>query len=148
MKYSAQSWEQAKQDEKKRKNFLDGVPKKLPALTRAKRIQEKASSVGFDWENIDPVWEKVDEELEELKEAISIGNKEFIKEELGDVLFSIVNLGRFLDTSGEDALRMTISKFERRFAKVEATLKGRGRNMVDSDLEEMNQIWNDIKKSE
>jgi len=143
-----ESWEKAKQKEKKRKNFLDGVPKNLPALTRARRIQEKASHVGFDWKNIDPVWDKVHEEIGELKEAVSGGDQESIKDELGDVFFSLVNLGRFLNVSGEDALRMTITKFENRFAKVEAELKASGSSMENSTLEEMDKIWNDIKKGE
>ena len=142
------SWERAKQKEKKRKNFLDGVPKNLPALVRARRIQEKASHVGFDWNDIEPVWDKVHEEIAELKEAVACGNQESIKDELGDVFFSLVNLGRFLDVSGEDALRMTISKFENRFAKVEAKLKASGSSIENSTLEEMDKIWNDIKKGE
>ena len=143
-----QSWEQAKQKEKKRHNYLDGVPKNLPALTRARRIQEKASHVGFDWEEINPVWDKVGEEIDELKLALNSGNSESIKDELGDVLFSLVNLGRFLDISGEEALRMTISKFERRFALVEKTLKENGSSIENASLDEMDQIWNDIKKGE
>ena len=143
-----ESWERAKQKEKKRKNFLDGVPKNLPALTRARRIQEKASHVGFDWEEIAPVWDKVHEEIEELKEAVAGGNQESIKDELGDVFFSLVNLGRFLDVSGEEALRMTIAKFETRFAKVEAELKLRGSSMENSNLGEMDEIWNTVKKGE
>ena len=143
-----ESWERAKQKEKKRKNFLDGVPKNLPALTRARRIQEKASHVGFDWEEIAPVWDKVHEEIEELKEAVAGGNQESIKDELGDVFFSLVNLGRFLDVSGEEALRMTIAKFETRFAKVEAELKLRGSSMESSNLGEMDEIWNTVKKGE
>ena len=142
------SWEKAKQKEKKRKNFLDGVPKNLPALTRARRIQEKASHVGFDWKEIAPVWDKVHEEMGELKEAVLDGDQESIKDELGDVFFSLVNLGRFLDVSGEDALRMTIAKFENRFAKVETVLKARGTSMENSTLEEMDKIWNKIKKEE
>lgn len=142
------SWEKVKQKEKKRKNFLDGVPKNLPALTRARRIQEKASHVGFDWKEINPVWDKVHEEIDELKEAVANNDKDSIKDELGDVFFSLVNLGRFLDVSGEDALRMTISKFENRFAKVEEELKMRGSSMEDSNLDEMDEIWNDIKKGE
>ena len=143
-----ESWEKAKQKEKKRERFLDGVPKNLPALTRARRIQEKASHVGFDWKEIEPVWDKVHEEIDELKEAVDGGDQEFIKDELGDVLFSLVNLGRFLDVSGEDALRMTIAKFENRFAKVEKSLKNRGKSITESNLEEMDKIWEAIKVEE
>ena len=141
------SWEKAKQKEKKRKNLLDGVPKKLPALTRARRIQEKAANVGFDWKKIQPVWGKVEEELEELREVVSEKDPEKIKDEMGDVLFSLVNLSRFLEISPEDALRMTISKFENRFAKVEKELKKRGKEFSDSNLEEMDEIWNSVKKN-
>ena len=140
------SWEKAKQKEKKRENLLDGIPKKLPALTRARRIQEKAANVGFDWKEIQPVWDKVEEELTELKEVVAEKDPEKIKDEMGDVLFSLVNLSRFLDISPEDALRMTISKFENRFAKVEKELKRRGKDFSDSSLEEMDSIWNSVKK--
>jgi MazG family protein len=122
------------------------VPKKLPALTRARRIQEKAANVGFDWKEIQPVWDKVEEELTELKEVVAEKDPEKIKDEMGDVLFSLVNLSRFLDISPEDALRMTISKFENRFAKVEKELKKRGKGFSDSSLEEMDSIWNSVKK--
>ena len=141
------SWEKAKQKEKKRENLLDGVPKKLPALTRARRIQEKAANVGFDWKEIQPVWDKVEEELTELKEVVAEKDPEKIKDEMGDVLFSLVNLSRFFEISPEDALRMTISKFETRFAKVEKELKKRGKDFSDSNLEEMDEIWNSVKKN-
>ena len=98
--------------------------------------------MGFDWKNIQPVWEKVEEELEELKEVVAKKNPERIKDEMGDVLFSLVNLSRFLNISAEDALRMTISKFEMRFTKVEKELKKRGKDFSDSNLEEMDEIWN------
>ena len=140
------SWELAKQKEKKRDNILDGVPKNLPALIRARRIQEKAANVGFDWKEIQPVWDKVEEELTELKEVVDEKDPEKIKDEMGDVLFSLVNLSRFLDIIPEDALRMTISKFENRFAKVEKELKKRGKGFSDSSLEEMDSIWNSVKK--
>ena len=140
------SWEMAKQKEKKRKNILDGVPKILPALVRARRIQEKAASVGFDWKELPPILDKVDEELDELKEAVELKDPENIKDEMGDVLFSLVNLSRFLDINPENALRMSISKFEIRFAQVEKELKKRGKSLTDSTLEEMDEIWNLIKK--
>ena len=141
------SWEVAKQVEKKRENILDGVPKNLPALIRARRIQEKAANVGFDWKKLLPVIDKVDEEVAELKEAIALKDPEKIKDEMGDVLFSLVNLSRFLDINPEDALRMTISKFETRFSKVEKELKKRGKGLTDSTLEEMDEIWNLVKKN-
>ena len=140
------SWEVAKQKEKKRENILDGVPKTLPALIRARRIQEKAATVGFDWKELLPVLDKVDEEISELKEAVTLKDTENIKNEMGDVLFSLVNLSRFLHINPENALRMTISKFETRFAQVEKELKKRGKSLTDSTLEEMDEIWNLVKK--
>ena len=140
------SWEAAKQKEKQRDNILDGVPKNLPALIRARRIQEKAANVGFDWDELPPVLDKIDEEMTELKGAVALKNPENIKDEMGDVLFSLVNLSRFLDINPEDALRMTISKFETRFAQVEKELKKRGKSLTDSTLEEMDEIWNLVKK--
>ena len=140
------SWEAAKQKEKQRENILDGVPKHLPALIRARRIQEKAANVGFDWKEFSPVLDKVDEEVAELKEAMELQNPENIKNELGDVLFSLVNLSRFLDINPEEALRRTITKFETRFSQVEKELKKRGKEVTDSTLEEMDEIWNVVKK--
>ena len=140
------SWELSKQKEKARENILDGVPKKLPALIRASRIQEKAANVGFDWKELTPVINKLEEEILELKEAIELKKSENIKEEMGDVLFSIVNLSRFLDINAEDALRMTILKFESRFGQVEEELTKRGKSFSDSSLEEMDSIWNQVKK--
>ena len=118
----------------------------MPALIRASRIQEKAANVGFDWKELAPVLDKVDEEILELKEAIQLQNNLLIKEEIGDVLFSIVNLCRFLELSAEDSLRLTIKKFENRFSMVEEELKNRGKNFLDSNLEEMDEIWNEVKK--
>ena len=140
------SWEKAKQNEKRREKLLDGVPNNLPALTRARRIQEKAANVGFDWKDIQPVWGKVEEELDELRVVVKGKDPEKIKDEMGDVLFSLVNLSRFLDICPESALRMALSKFELRFAKVEKELKKRGKEFSDSSLEEMENIWNEIKK--
>ena len=141
------TWEQVKKKKKNRDSVIDGVPKHLPSLTRARRIQEKASSVGFDWKEIEPVWSKVDEEIEELKSATEENDKEHIKEELGDVLFSLVNLARFLDIDPDASLRSTILKFENRFKKVEKVLSERGKSVQESDLDEMDEIWNDIKKN-
>ena len=140
------SWEAAKQQEKQRDNILDGVPKNLPALIRARRIQEKAANVGFDWDSLPPVLDKIDEEIAELKEAVALKDPGNIKDEMGDVFFSLVNLSRFLDINPEEALRMTISKFETRFSQVEKELKKRGKLLTDSTLEEMDEIWNLVKK--
>lgn len=142
------SWEQAKKKQKGRNSVLDGVPLSLPSLTRARRIQEKASSVGFDWKELSPIWDKVNEEIAELKDELGSGNKERIKDEMGDVLFSIVNLARFLDIDPEASLRHTIKKFENRFKKVEDELDKEGSEMKDSTLEEMDRIWNKVKKDQ
>ena len=140
-----QNWESAKHDEKKRESRLDGVPGTLPALTRSQRLQEKASYAGFDWKKVEQVWEKVHEEIGELKEAEEKGITEQIEEEIGDTLFSIVNLSRFLGISAETALRKTNRKFTSRFAQVEKELKKRGKKVEDSSLEEMDKIWNMVK---
>tara|TARA_Y100001970_G_C14154919_1_gene814988 strand:+ start:319 stop:1104 length:786 start_codon:yes stop_codon:yes gene_type:complete len=141
-----QNWENIKHIEKKRKSRLDGVPNKLPALVRAQRLQQKASYAGFDWDNIDDAWEKLHEELNELKLAQKIGEIENIKEEIGDVLFSIVNLSRFFDIPAEDMLRATNQKFINRFQKIEEELKAKGRKLENSTLEEMEKIWEKAKE--
>jgi len=142
------NWELSKQDEKKRKYILDGVPLNLPALTRARRIQEKAASVGFDWDNADQIFDKIHEEIDELKEAIKKGDSENTFEEIGDSLFSIVNIARFLDYDSESALRFTIRKFENRFNKIEDHLKSKGKTFKESSLIELNEIWDRIKREE
>jgi len=142
-----QSWEQAKKKEKKRDSVLDGVPLSLPTLTRARRIQEKASSVGFDWKAIEPIWDKVHEEIGELSEAIETQDKNKIQDEMGDALFSIVNLARFLDIDPEASLRQTIRKFESRFKKVEKSFED-SEAMSKASLEQMDKIWNQAKEEE
>ncbi|MDP6684836.1 MAG: nucleoside triphosphate pyrophosphohydrolase [Candidatus Marinimicrobia bacterium] len=143
--HAKQNWESAKHKEKKRDSRLDGVPDSLPALTRAQRLQEKASYTGFDWDEIDQVWDKIHEEIQELKEAQLNGSISHIEEEIGDVIFSIVNLARFLEISAESALRKTNRKFTKRFKAVEDELKKRGKEVEDSNLEEMDEIWERIK---
>ena len=141
------SWEQAKKKEKKRDSVLDGVPLSLPTLTRARRIQEKASSVGFDWKEIKPIWSKVHEEISELSEAITLEQKDKIQDEMGDVLFSVVNLARFLDIDPEASLRQTIRKFESRFKKVEKSFEN-SEQMSKASLDQMDKIWNQAKEEE
>jgi len=141
-------WEQIKINNEGKKSAIDGVPKQLPALVRSYRMQNKAATVGFDWDNIEPVWDKVSEETAELKNAIETGDKENIEDELGDLLFTIVNLSRFLKVNPEDALRKTIKKFDRRFRKVEAEFKNKGQALTDVTLEEMDNVWEEIKKQE
>ena len=145
--HAKQNWEAEKHKEKNRKSRLDGVPKTLPALIRAQRLQQKASYAGFDWNEVEQVWDKIHEEIQELKEAQSESTKEHIAEEIGDVLFSVVNLARFLDIPAEDALRKTNKKFTDRFARVEEELKKRGKTVEESNLEEMDDIWNEVKQN-
>ncbi|MDP6457478.1 MAG: nucleoside triphosphate pyrophosphohydrolase [Candidatus Marinimicrobia bacterium] len=142
-----QNWEAAKQEEKGRESRLDGVPVTLPALIRAQRLQQKAAYVGFDWEETDQVWNKVHEEMEELKNAESAGAIKHMEEEVGDLFFALVNLCRFLDISAEDALRKGNQKFTKRFQAVEKELRRRGKKLEETDLTEMDKIWNSQKKS-
>ena len=135
------TWEEIKHDEKKRESRLDGVPISLPGLTRAQRLQEKASYTGFDWDHIDDAWGKMYEEIEELKKAIKNKDTENIQEEIGDVLFSVVNISRFLNYPAEDMLRKTNIKFEERFKVIEKVLEKRGKRLKDASLAEMEEIW-------
>ena len=144
--HAKQNWESQKHKEKRRKSRLDGVPKNLPALVQAQRLQQKASYAGFDWDKIDRVWDKVHEEIEELKEAQSNDLKDHIAEEIGDVLFALVNLSRYLDIPAEDALRQTNQKFTSRFSKVEEGIKAQGKELEDATLKEMDAFWELAKK--
>lgn len=143
--HARQNWEAAKQREKERESRLDGVPKPLPALIRAQRLQQKASYVGFDWEETHQVWQKVREEFDELKNAISNGVRKTVEEEAGDLFFAMVNLCRFLNISAEDALRRANEKFIMRFKLVEKELKKRGQSVDEATLQEMDEIWNHVK---
>jgi len=138
-------WEHLKKQEGKT-SVLDGVPKSLPALLRSHRIQQKASTVGFDWEELDQVWEKVKEEMDELSAVLGSKKQEAIFEELGDLLFALVNLSRFIRVNPEDALRQAAEKFIDRFQKLEKTMEAEGIDLRDSSLEEMDEVWNRIKK--
>ncbi|MDP6755788.1 MAG: nucleoside triphosphate pyrophosphohydrolase [Candidatus Marinimicrobia bacterium] len=144
--HAKQNWEAQKHKEKGRKSRLDGVPKNLPALVRAQRLQQKASYAGFDWDEVEQVWDKVHEEIQELKDAQSNESKDHIAEEIGDVLFAVVNLARYLDIPAEDALRKTNQKFTSRFSKVEEGIKAQGKELEDVTLEEMDAIWEMAKK--
>lgn len=139
------NWESAKQREKGRDSRLEGIPKTLPALVSAQRLQQKASYAGFDWDTVGDVWKKVQEELGELKRAEADGSKEETEEEVGDLLFALVNLCRFLDISPEDALRKSNRKFTRRFQEVEKEIKRRGQSLEQAGLETMDRIWNEVK---
>ncbi|MBI45486.1 MAG: nucleoside triphosphate pyrophosphohydrolase [Candidatus Marinimicrobia bacterium] len=133
------NWEESKQKEKKRDSILEGVPISLPALLRSRRIQEKAAMVGFDWDKLDQVLAKVDEEVGELKE--SIVDKKGIADELGDVLFTVVNLSRHLDINPEQALNDSTNKFMKRFKKIEKELKDKKIDMKSLSLEELDVLW-------
>ncbi len=144
------NWERIKKEEKgeERRSALAGVPPHLPALLKAQKITEKAARVGFDWEHVDQVFAKVLEELHELEETLSSRDQERMEAELGDLLFAIVNLGRFLSVNPEDALRKTIQRFSTRFAHVEDTLHGRGVQLKDATLDEMEALWQEAKEKE
>lgn len=141
------SWEKIKFIEG-RESVLDGVPFQLPSLQRAYRLQEKAAKVGFDWEKKEDVWKKVVEELDELKNAFESNNYEQIEEELGDFLFALVNYSRFHKINPENALRKTNEKFIRRFRYIEEKLKENNKSIHNSNLEEMDFYWNEIKELE
>ncbi|MGE5892703.1 MAG: nucleoside triphosphate pyrophosphohydrolase [bacterium] len=139
-------WEQIKKEEgKQRESILEGVPKDLPSLLRAHRIQDRASRVGFDWNKIDDVVKKLDEEIGEFKHALKGSTTTEIEEELGDIFFALVNISRFVGINPEDALRKTISKFIKRFRHIEITAAERGTKLSEMSLEEMDALWNEAK---
>lgn len=139
------NWENLKLKEGKT-SVLEGVPKSLPALVKASRIQDKVAGVGFDWEEPNQVWEKVEEELQEFKSEVSANNKEGMESEFGDVLFSMVNYARFLDINPENALERTNKKFSKRFTYLEQKAKDLNRNLKDMTLKEMDVYWEEAKK--
>lgn len=145
-----ENWERIKKAEKgqERPSALSGVPPHLPALLKAQKITEKASRVGFDWEHADQVFAKVMEELHEFEEAWDGGDETRMEDELGDLLFAIVNLGRFLSLNPEEALRKTINRFQRRFRYVEENLQGQGKKMKETPLADMDILWEEAKKFE
>lgn len=138
------NWDEIKKKEKlheNRKSAIDGVPKYLPALSKAQKIQKKASKVGFDWDNIDQVIDKLYEEIDELKVEIEKKDREKILEELGDVLFSVVNIARFTDVDATEALEKTIKKFDKRFRYVEEKCE-----IEKTSLEDLEKFWQEAKK--
>lgn len=139
------NWEKLKMKEGK-KSVLSGVPKTLPALVKAMRLQEKAKQVGFEWENKEQVWDKVKEEEAELQEAIQSGERTAMEEEFGDLLFSLVNFARFLNIDAENALEITNKKFIKRFTRMEEDAQATGKPLAEMTLEEMDAIWNQIKR--
>lgn len=139
------NWEKIKLEEG-RDSVLQGVPKALPQLHRAFRLQEKASKVGFDWHEKQSVWEKVKEEINEFEDVSKSDNHAKIEEELGDLLFSIVNYTRFIGINPENALRVTNEKFIKRFSYIEKKLAESGIKIPDSNLEQMDKLWEESKK--
>ena len=146
------NWERIKADERKAKgeaprSAIGGVPVALPALVRAERLTEKAGAVGFDWPDAKSVLAKVREELEELEEAMASGSAKATEHELGDLLFAVANLGRWVKVHPEEALRATLRRFEARFHFIEDRLRVRGRSPRESTLEEMDALWDEAKKT-
>ena len=139
------NWEEIKLTEG-RESVLEGVPKQLPGLARAYRLQEKASKVGFDWEKKEDVWKKVIEEIEEMHEMEAEGNMTKLEEEFGDVFFALTNYARFLGINPENALRLTNEKFTKRFSYVEKKITGLGKKLSESNLTEMDKYWEESKK--
>ncbi len=139
------NWEKLKLKEGK-KSILSGVPKALPSMVKAMRLQEKAKQVGFEWDTKEQVWEKVEEEKKELFEAIETGDSAKMEDELGDVFFSLVNFARFLQVDADNALERTNKKFIDRFSKMEKEAIGSGKQLHEMTLDEMDSIWNKIKR--
>jgi MazG family protein len=139
-----QNWEKLKMKEG-RTSVMDGVPRELPALLRAHRLQDKAAKVGFDWEKREDAWKKVDEEMSELHRAIGGGVQDEIESEFGDLLFALVNYSRFIGVNPENALRATVAKFITRFQYIERRLKELGKDVHASTLEEMDKLWEEAK---
>ncbi len=138
------NWEKLKLKEGKT-SVLSGVPQSLPSTVKAMRLQEKARQVGFEWDNKDQVWEKVEEEINELKEAIKVGDKIKVEDEFGDIMFSLINYARFLQIDADNAIERTNKKFITRFTKMEQTALNTGKNLSEMSLTEMDAIWNSIK---
>lgn len=147
-----ENWEAIKSREKREKglspSILDGIPGQLPSLLRAKRVQERAARSGFDWKNTDEVVDKVREEVDEFLEAWRAADNRGVEEEFGDLLFSLVNLARFLRVCPEDALRKTVGKFENRFRYIEQELGKQGKNPQNASMEEMDRLWEASKKNQ
>lgn len=146
-----QKWEEIKKSERKNKghnSILADVPTSLPALTRAQKLQKRAANHGFDWPSVDGVFEKLDEEHKELKAAISEDDQESIDEELGDLMFTLVNLCRHLNVDAETSLRKSTRKFEQRFHYVENSVLSKGQDFSETTPEELDQLWNKAKGNE
>ena len=146
----SKAWEQNKKEERQEKNHteasvLDGLSKALPALKCAQKMQSKVAKLGFDWKSIEPVYEKIDEELSEVRMAVENNDRENIEEEIGDLLFSVVNLSRHLKLDAEDALRKATNKFEDRFRQVESACLSQGENISDKSEKQLLAMWEQAK---
>lgn len=144
-----ENWDVIKKRTKKQKSQTESmlsIPREFPALMRADKVQKKASKVGFDWDNADGAFDKISEELAELKIAVASGDKDNMREELGDLLFSVVNVSRFIGVDSEEALTGSTDKFIDRFSKVEKMADERGMNMKETDLSELDKLWDLAKK--
>ena len=144
------NWEKVKALEKPKggaqeHSLFTSTPRAMPALARAQRVGDKAAGVGFDWPEVEPVWRKVEEELQELGEAAGTGRADRVEAELGDLLFSVVNLSRFLKVQAEEALAGAIERFQKRFAYIERELAGRGQTVGEASFEEMDALWEEAK---
>ena len=143
--FDKKSWELNKQKSKNRASILDGTPISLPSIIKSQRLQEKASSVGFDWDNINDVWAKLYEEIDELKIACEKGQLKSIEEEIGDCFFSLVNLARHLNISAENSVRKTNNKFSKRFKEVELKVSKMSKKINEMSNEEISEIWESVK---
>ncbi|GGA70943.1 nucleoside triphosphate pyrophosphohydrolase [Ornithinibacillus halotolerans] len=144
------NWEALKKEEKKdtRNSLLDGIPKGLPALLKAYKLQKKAAKVGFDWDKVEDIWKKLDEEIQEVRQAIVNKEQVEIEKEFGDVLFVLANLTRYYQINPENALSLTNQKFIDRFSYIEKELTKQGKELIDSSLKEMDNLWNQAKERE
>lgn len=144
------NWEHIKRREKEGepRSVVAGIPRHLPALQKAEQVQIRAARVGFDWDEVHQVVDKIEEEIREVKEAIKAGGPEKIREEIGDLLFAVVNLSRFLGHHAEEALNETVQKFVRRFQAIEQRVHEQGRSLTECTLSEMDGIWNEVKAGE
>jgi len=139
-------WEERKKEEgKNRESILEGIPRELPSLLKAHRIQARAARVGFDWQRVDDVLKKLDEEMAEFREALARKNQHEIEDELGDIFFVLVNISRFVGVNPEDALRKTITKFISRFRYIEMKAADSGKSLSEMTLEEMDALWEEAK---
>jgi len=146
------NWEDIKKYAENRKEkpggIFDRIPQSMPSLLRAQKVTENASKVGFDWEKTEEVLAKIEEELSEFKAALKTNNAKYIREEIGDLLFSMVNLCRFVDVNAEDALKASLEKFTERFSYIQEKLMEQGKDLTDASLKEMDDLWNESKLKE